>query len=99
MKCLTCGAEIILDVESIITKEICDDCLNLLTKEHPITKKVMLQYETVRKSSICNMFDYPDVIKTAEALDLPELANLEEENYINILKNFAKFMMLYNIKQ
>lgn len=66
---------------------------------HAITKKVMEQYETVRISQICNMFDYFSVMNAAYQLGLQDLSCLSQKEYVLILQNFAKYMALYNIEQ
>lgn len=69
------------------------------TTKHTITKKVIEQYETVRISGLCNMFDYICVTDTADQLGLQDLSWLSKKEYTLILKNFAKYVALYNVKQ
>jgi len=67
--------------------------------EKIITKEVMEQYEIIRRMGPCNMFDYCCVINTANDLELEELASLEKEEYVYILRNFGKLMKKYKIEQ
>ena len=64
-----------------------------------ITKKVMEQYESVRKSGICNMFDYYCVMRAAMTSDYRELAALYVNDYIYLLSNFGSLMKLYGVNQ
>ena len=64
-----------------------------------ITKEVMEQYEVVRTSGVCNMFDYYCVMHTAAALDHYELAALDVNDYIYLLSNFGSLMKLYGVNQ
>ena len=64
-----------------------------------ITKKVMEQYESVRRSGICNMFDYYCVMRAAMTSDYRELAALYVNDYIYLLSNFGSLMKLYGVNQ
>jgi len=64
-----------------------------------ITKEVMEQYEVIRTSGVCNMFDYYCVIRTAAMLDYHELAALYVNDYIYLLSNFGSLMKLYGVNQ
>ena len=64
-----------------------------------ITKKVMEQYESVRRSGICNMFDYYCVMRAAMTSDYRELAALYVNDYMYLLSNFGSLMKLYGVKQ
>jgi len=82
-------------------------------KDNPkITRKVMQQYEMVRRSGRCNMFDLPAVYATARLLghhalerilfhDLKsELTDLyARSDYVHILTHFGYYMRKYNIHQ
>ena len=64
-----------------------------------ITKEVMEQYESVRRSGICNMFDYYCVMRAAMTSDYRELAALYVNDYMYLLSNFGSLMKLYGVKQ
>ena len=64
-----------------------------------MTKEIMQQYETIRNSGACNMFDYNCVINMAETLDCIELSEVTKEQYMDILQNFGKYMKEFDIKQ
>lgn len=64
-----------------------------------MTEEIMEQYETVRQSSACNMFDYYCVIQIANKLDMDDLANVSRDEYKDILKNFNKYMKKFKIDQ
>lgn len=69
------------------------------TEQHPITRKVMEQYEIVRISGLCNMFDYVGVQRAANDLELFDLVCLSQKEYVLILKDYERYMQLYNIKR
>ena len=64
-----------------------------------ITKEVMEQYEVIRTSGVCNMFDYYCVMRAAMTSDYRELAALYVNDYIYLLSNFGSLMKLYGVKQ
>ena len=64
-----------------------------------MTKEIMQQYEYIRKMGVTNMFDYNNVIHYANQFGFDELANLNREEYKNILMNFSKYMKKFDIKQ
>ena len=64
-----------------------------------MTKTIMEQYEKIRSSGVCNMYDYYCVIRTAIEFDCLKLAALTEEEYTDILTNFGKYMKQFDIKQ
>lgn len=67
--------------------------------ENKITYNIMSQYEIVRRLGRCNMFNYPCVIDCARMLELNDLANLNEKEYVYILENFSDLMIKFNINQ
>jgi len=64
-----------------------------------MTKEIMEQYEQVRQSGACNMFDYRCVITVADKLKFYDLASLEIEEYKKLLMNFSKYMKQFSIDQ
>lgn len=64
-----------------------------------ITEAVMNQYEIIRRTGPCNVFDYYCVINTANDLELYELGSLEKDEYTYILNNFSMLMKKYGIEQ
>lgn len=64
-----------------------------------MTKEIMEQYEAIRQSGACNMFDYNCVIRIANIFEFYELALLTKEEYKDILMNFGKYMKEFNISQ
>jgi hypothetical protein len=73
--------------------ELTDDVLSI------ITKNIMLDYETIRKSGITNMFDYFAVVKFAKRLQMKELSQLTLAEYKVLLMNFGRLMQYYNVVQ
>ena len=63
------------------------------------TKELMEQYETVRESGACNMFNYSCVINVADQMELYELASLTMEEYGQILMDFSSLMKKHDIQQ
>ena len=64
-----------------------------------MTKEIMEQYEAVRQSGACNMFNYSCVIQIADRLKFYKLASLSMDEYKDILMNFEKYMKQFDIKQ
>ena len=64
-----------------------------------ITKEIMEQYEAIRQSGACNMFDYFCVVDIADRTDMDELASLTREEYKQLLMNFNALMKKHDIKQ
>jgi len=64
-----------------------------------MTKEIMEQYERIRQSGLCNMFDYNCVIRVANGLKFYALADVTRDEYSNILMNFGKYMKQFDIKQ
>lgn len=64
-----------------------------------ITKEVMIQYETIRRSGMTNMFNYFNVIQIAKKNKLKELASFSMDDYKELLMNFSKLMEKFGIKQ
>lgn len=64
-------------------------------------KVLMEQYEELRSSSFCNMFNMTDVSYAAEKLELTMLkkASSNWDLYKSILRNFNKLMKKFDIKQ
>ena len=62
-------------------------------------KETMMQYEIIRQSGKCNMFDYYCVTNQANKLELHKLASLTLEEYRDLLMNFSKYMKEFDIKQ
>lgn len=65
------------------------------------TKEVMQQYETVRKSGVCNMFDMTCVAEACDMLEFQDLLEVVEDRgkYTMLLMNFGKLMEHYEIAQ
>ncbi len=69
--------------------------------ENKFSKEVIEQYEKVRESGICNMFDRGCVIRVSGKLgfvDLKDVGNNQKE-YGELLQNYSKLMKKYNISQ
>lgn len=64
-----------------------------------MTKQIMQQYEKIRSSGVCNMFDYNCVTHVAAGLGYEELAELKFTEYKDLLMNFNKYMKKFKIKQ
>jgi len=64
-----------------------------------ITKEIMNQYEIIRRTGACNMYDYGCVVGVADQFEMYELGSLERKEYVYILQNFSRLMKKYNIKQ
>lgn len=66
-----------------------------------ITKEVMEEYEEVRQSGICNMFNISCVEMVSRKADMEELGKIasNREKYSELLMNFGKYMKKYDIKQ
>lgn len=64
-----------------------------------ITKEIMEQYEEVRCSGACNMYDYYCVTRTARSMKLFSLASLSMEEYEILISNFNLLMKKHDIKQ
>lgn len=64
-----------------------------------ITNQMMKQYEAIRKSGVCNMYDYYAVQQEASATNFYALASLSREEYKILLINFNYLMKKYKIKQ
>ncbi|MEW6613965.1 MAG: DUF5049 domain-containing protein [Thermodesulfobacteriota bacterium] len=66
-----------------------------------ITKEAMEQYEKVRASGICNMFDMNCVATVSKKLKFKELYKIVQsrKEYGNLLENFSVLMKKYGIKQ
>jgi len=55
-------------------------------------KKIMAQYEAVRRSGLTNMFDKHAVMRIASDNDFHDLVVAAEENYGDILKRYSEVM-------
>lgn len=55
-------------------------------------KKVMAQYEAVRRSGLTNMFDRHAVMRIASDNDFHDLVVAADENYGNILKRYSEII-------
>ena len=64
-----------------------------------MTKEIMEQYEAVRQSGACNMFNYYCVTNVAKTLGFDALAEVSFDEYKDILMNFEKYMKQFDIKQ
>ena len=64
-----------------------------------MTKEIMQQYETIRQSGACNMFNYNCVIDIANRFGFDALAEVTWDQYKDILMNFNKYMKEFDIKQ
>jgi hypothetical protein len=63
-----------------------------------ITKENMLDYEFIRESGLCNMFDYYSVMRVAINAKM-NLGNFTLDQYKLLLMNFNSLMKFYNIIQ
>lgn len=64
-----------------------------------ISKKMMEQYERIRRAGAANVYNYYDVLDVARILKFKELAGISLEDYKILLLNFQKLMKHYDIKQ
>lgn len=66
-----------------------------------ITKEAMDQYEKVRRSGICNMYDLNCVGQVAKKLKFKELAMITNntKTYSDLLQNFSVLMKKFGITQ
>ena len=64
-----------------------------------ISKECMEQYEAVRRSGLCNMFDRYCVTGAACAMGFDDLADLDRKGYTALLQNFGALMEYYGIEQ
>jgi len=60
--------------------------------EKSIRKIETEQFESIRKSGICNMIDMNCVQNAAESFGMFELADMDKMDYIYLLKNYSKLM-------
>lgn len=62
-----------------------------------ISKEAMQQYEIVRKSGVCNMFDMTCVATACNILEFQELQEVIEDrkSYSTLLRNFSDLMQHY----
>jgi hypothetical protein len=64
--------------------------------------EIIQQYEDIRSSGLCNMFNYTDVKYVAERSDMYEIYEFIKDSipaYASILKNFSILMKEFDIKQ
>ena len=66
-----------------------------------ISKEAMQQYEIVRKSGICNMFDMTCIAEVCSTLEFQDLLEITEDrkSYSTLLMNFSDLMEHYGITQ
>ena len=66
-----------------------------------ITKEVMQQYEEVRQSGLCNMFDITCVKQYCEIAGSDELLAVvrSRKEYSKLLQNFSSLMAEHGITQ
>ena len=64
-----------------------------------ISKECMEQYEAVRRSGLCNMFDRYCVTGAACAMGFDDLADLDKKKYILLIANYVELMEYYGIEQ
>lgn len=64
-----------------------------------ITKDMMVQYEKIRSSGICDMYNYYNVVYVADKLEFYALASLTRKDYALLLQNFSSLMKHYGIEQ
>jgi hypothetical protein len=69
--------------------------------EKRMTKAVVQDYETIRRSGICNMFDITYVAQAATMMGFKELAKVAKDRaaYSYLLQNFGWLIAQYEIKQ
>ena len=62
-----------------------------------ISKEAMQQYEIVRKSGVCNMFDMTCIAEVCNSLDYQDLLEVAEDrkSYSTLLRNFSDLMQHY----
>jgi len=62
-----------------------------------ISKEAMQQYEIVRKSGVCNMFDMTCIAEVCSALEFQDLLEITEDrkSYSTLLRNFSDLMQHY----
>lgn len=64
-----------------------------------ITKEQMEQYEQMRQLGLHNMFDYRNVVRSANKFGMEDLANTSLDEYKTILQHFSELMKKFGIKQ
>jgi len=66
-----------------------------------MTKSVIQDYETIRSSGVCNMFDRHCVANAANRMGFKELEHVAEDRaaYSYLLQNFGRLMAQYEIRQ
>lgn len=63
-----------------------------------ITKEIVLQFEHIRQSGKCNMFDVNCVQRTAFDLEFHQLVNaIEDKQYMYILQQYGNLVEYYKI--
>jgi len=75
---------------------------NILKLDNSTQEKIIQQYENLRQSGICNMFDHVSVVTNAHHLNYNELFSFACNNYDgygSLLMNFSKLMKKFDIKQ
>ncbi len=61
-------------------------------------KKVIAQYEAIRRLGQTNMFDKNTVQRIAYENEFYELVTAIEDDYVSILRNYSELMKLVNEK-
>ena len=76
-----------------MTEKLSEDILKI------ISKKIIEQYEAIRRFGVCNMFDFYSVHNISKQLKFYDLAKLNYDQYCILLQNFGKLMKYYNVQQ
>lgn len=64
-----------------------------------ITRKIVEQYEIIRRAGACNMANYRCVNGEAWLHHFDELADLTKEEYSILLENYGELMEHYQIEE
>ena len=76
-------------------EELSQEVLELVCEE------AMQEYEDLRRSGLCNMFDLGCVVEAADGIGWNALLEVAENRsaYLTLLRNFGKLMKHYGITQ
>lgn len=64
-----------------------------------ITNATMEEYELLRESGFCKMFDYEHVMRLVDEYLLEDLADLTIEEYGYLVTNYIQLMEKHNVKR
>jgi len=78
------------------------DSQDIMDLDDSVQKEIIQQYEDIRQSGLCNMFNYTDVRYVAQRISADALFSFIKDSmdsYTTILRNFSELMKKFDIKQ